>query len=119
MPKKSLILRFPTSYQVPCKWLKDFIRGYFDGDGSLWKSGRYIEVSILSSYYFLEGVKENVKEFALAKIIPIHKELPFGGQRITVGGKKGIEFLDWIYKDATIYLDRKYNKYLTLCHPYQ
>lgn len=31
---KSLILSFPT--WIPDPFMKDFIRGYFDGDGSLW-----------------------------------------------------------------------------------
>lgn len=32
---KSLILTFPTEEQVPKKYLHHFIRGYFDGDGSI------------------------------------------------------------------------------------
>ena len=32
---KSLILTFPSEDQVPVKYLSHFIRGYFDGDGSL------------------------------------------------------------------------------------
>ncbi|MGB2696251.1 MAG: LAGLIDADG family homing endonuclease [Candidatus Zixiibacteriota bacterium] len=36
-PKKSLTLRFPD---VPNKYLNDFIRGYFDGDGSIYMESR-------------------------------------------------------------------------------
>lgn len=32
-PKKSLIIKFPTSDQVPNYLVRHFIRGYFDGDG--------------------------------------------------------------------------------------
>ena len=32
---KSLILTFPTEQQVPKEFVYDFIRGYFDGDGSI------------------------------------------------------------------------------------
>lgn len=35
IPKKSLILKYPTYEQVPKKFSKDFIRGYFDGDVGL------------------------------------------------------------------------------------
>lgn len=119
VPNKSLILKFPSEDQVPHEWLSSFMRGYFDGDGSLWESNNRLGVSILSSYDFLNQMREHVKEFANMKIGPIHKELPNGGQRIGISGKKAMSFLDWIYKDAAIYLDRKYFKYLNLCHPYQ
>ena len=33
MPNKSLILKFP---EVPRKFLRDFVRGYFDGDGCVY-----------------------------------------------------------------------------------
>lgn len=33
--RKSLILKFPTEEQVPFDLLHHFIRGYFDGDGSI------------------------------------------------------------------------------------
>lgn len=35
VPRKSVILEFPNQEQVPDKFLLPFIRGYFDGDGSL------------------------------------------------------------------------------------
>ena len=30
------------------------------------------------------------------------------------GNRRVLKLMDWIYKDATIYLDRKYQKYLNL-----
>ena len=35
--RKSLILTFPTEQQVPKHLMPHFIRGYFDGDGSVYK----------------------------------------------------------------------------------
>ena len=35
IPNKSLILTFPNKYQVPENLINHFIRGYFDGDGSI------------------------------------------------------------------------------------
>lgn len=119
IPNKSLRLLFPSKDIIEDKYLKDFLRGYFDGDGSLWKLNHSIGVSILSSYDFLLGLKDRISLFSNCKIMPIHKESPNGGQRITTSGKKAISFLDWIYSNPSIYLYRKYKKYFTLCHPHQ
>ena len=35
VPRKSLILTFPNTNQVPENLINHFIRGYFDGDGSI------------------------------------------------------------------------------------
>ena len=35
VPNKSLILTFPNKHQVPENLINHFIRGYFDGDGSI------------------------------------------------------------------------------------
>ena len=35
IPNKSLVLTFPNKYQVPENLINHFIRGYFDGDGSI------------------------------------------------------------------------------------
>ena len=37
VPNKSLILTFPNKYQVPKNLINHFIRGYFDGDGSIYE----------------------------------------------------------------------------------
>ena len=41
LQKKSKILVFPTESQVPKNLIHHFIRGYFDGDGSVWEGKRY------------------------------------------------------------------------------
>ena len=35
IPNKSLVLTFPNKHQVPENLINHFIRGYFDGDGSI------------------------------------------------------------------------------------
>ena len=34
---------------------------------------------------------------------------------MSLSSQKAIDFINYIYKDATIYLDRKYNKYIEMC----
>lgn len=109
---KSLILTFPTEVQVPKELQSDFIRGYFDGDGSLWFS-KDINCSILGTKDFLKGLQNCYADIQFNSIVPIHYDRPDKGQRIMIcGNKKSMKFLDYIYQNATVYLDRKYHKYL-------
>ena len=45
-PNKHATIKFP---EVPKEFLFDFIRGFFDGDGSVWKKfGKRLRMSISS-----------------------------------------------------------------------
>ena len=111
-PTKSLTLQFPTKEQVPDDFLVPFLRGYFDGDGSFWFEGKQFGLNILSSYSFLEGLKNRCPLFKDISIIPVHYERPNAGQRIQTGNHQIVNtFLSLIYDNANVYLDRKYQKY--------
>lgn len=69
-PNKSLTVRFP---EIPKKYLKDFVRGYFDGDGCvfLWRTKGKNSLLILrklsviftsGSKIFLEGLSKKLKK---------------------------------------------------------
>lgn len=34
---------------------------------------------------------------------------------MSMASQNAIDFINYIYKDSTIYLDRKYNKYIEMC----
>ncbi len=111
-PQKSLTLLFPTKNQVSDDFLLPFLRGYFDGDGSFWYENKF-GLNILSSKFFLEGLKQRYPLFSDLNIYPVHYDRPDKGQRIQTGNKKIVnQFLYDIYSKANIYLDRKYQKYL-------
>lgn len=115
--KKSLTIKFPNDEQVPEEFLNHFIRGIFDGDGSVFKYERlingkkYIEsgVSIISSNNFIKGLSNT---------------LNFGNTYITNNGKNSylsfkkkidlIKIFNYLYKDSTIHLTRKYSKFLEI-----
>jgi intein-encoded DNA endonuclease-like protein len=111
--RKSLILQFPN--HLDKKLHRHFIRGYFDGDGSISRSGK-------SNYYFaLEGnydfliVVQDilVNELSLnkTKFYQKHKERASSTSMRYCGRLQTKKILDWLYKDSTIYLNRKHNKY--------
>lgn len=55
--RKSLILKFPE--WIPEKYLNHFIRGYFDGDGSVAQYG--YSVHIIGTIEFLKTLKRNLE----------------------------------------------------------
>lgn len=118
VPAKSLILQFPKNGQVPKELMRHFIRGYFDGDGSFCvyqnkktKAVRY-EVVIVSTIMFLEKMIQECNHLDINW--EFKSRIPGKSTRHlrNRGYNKVYRFLDWIYKDATVFLKRKYDKYI-------
>lgn len=113
LPRKSLILSFPkldifTDYN----FVYDFIRGYVDGDGCLYftPTGK-LNLEIIGTPEFLTGIKQIFPD----KFSDLLKDKRWTDRtkRIVSCGKNSQLVLDMLYKDSTIYLDRKYKKYIT------
>jgi len=111
-PKKSLILEFPTKEQVPENFIHHFIRGYFDGDGSVWKGKLSIGLTITSTKNFNERVLEVLKCLKI-RIPPIYILKNKKTSNICWGSKKDIKIIyEWLYKDCEdLYLKRKKEKF--------
>lgn len=105
-PAKSLILDFPTT--IPPHLLQHFVRGYFDGDGSFNKKGTY--ASVTSNDLF------NNKLRALLETLGIETKLYYRNVgkptcSLFVLKKKPLKiFVNWMYRNATVYMDRKRDK---------
>ena len=54
VPKKSLILNFPTENQVPKNLIRHFIRGYFDGDGWFTNTDSCFQIGIIGTEDFIK-----------------------------------------------------------------
>lgn len=117
VPAKSKILTFPTLKQVPSYLLRHFIRGYFDGDGCISEyktiTSYRVFFSISSTLMFCEGLGNVIDQnFGFGYKIKSDKRCHDLFRQFFIIKKYEIKsFLDWIYKDSTVYLDRKYNKY--------
>ena len=117
VPNKSLILEFPT--KVPINLIHHFLRGYSDGDGSIYKNKLKNCINtiwkITSTKNFCLKVTQILKNKlnintsqSLAK--PKTNEVT---TNLTVGGNRQTKILlDWLYQDANIHLTRKYNRYV-------
>jgi hypothetical protein len=123
VPAKSLILKFPKEH-LSDDLVKHFIRGYFDGDGSVYtfknkdpkrKIGYAIRfaASFSCNIYFAEElVKYIQKELDITFTSYQNKNEHPDSVKISIFSHKTVvRFLDWLYQDATVYLNRKFNKY--------
>lgn len=111
VPQKSLILQFPSFEQVPKHLIRHFMRGYFDGDGWFSNTFKAFEVGILGTQDFVENY---INLLGLNKINKIHntKTNTITKKYVSSAVEDVTIWLDFIYKDAKVYLNRKYEKYL-------
>ena len=120
MGDKSFKITFPKF--LDNSLMRHFIRGYFDGDGCIglskrgWKS---TSVSIVGNEEFLNGMKSIIQK-ELNINMNLYKEK---NRRIHSLQKSGIfnvyAILNYLYKDATIYLQRKYDRYIDFITQYE
>lgn len=109
---KSLILKFPTEEQVPKKYIYDFLRGYFDGDGTISIDNRFsspqIRVGFCGTLEFLEGLKRVLEINNSLTKISTENSYSF----VVSGNKKGKAILSKLYQNnPSICLKRKYDIY--------
>lgn len=107
---KSLILDYPKREQVPKELIHHFLRGYIDGDGCYSTSN----IKILGTYEFLQGINNELGYyFSVSEHSPDRCKNKNSGY-LSIGKGKAKEMIPWLYKDALIYMDRKYEKAMQL-----
>jgi hypothetical protein len=103
-PNKSNTVEFPN---VPDEYMSHFIRGYFDGDGHIYRSKYYVcfvGVSKLFMYKLTSILIERAIDSRMVKIDSHY--------RVYLTGKDSVRrFGKWIYLNKEIYLRRKYLKF--------
>ena len=121
IPNKSLVLKWPDF--VPDEYLKDFIRGYFDGDGCIFLERnenkiKKAAVTICSTYDFVQGLREILlKKLNISSSISKFSDNSFGC--VLCGFNNILKFSNWIYEDeSSIKLERKYNNFMELKNYY-
>ena len=123
VPCKSLILEFPKKeiFKNNKMFILHFIRGYVDGDGCLsyyWNKQHTsinTQVSIVSTESFLNSIKKlfgNKHGYIHNKS---SKDWENKAYQLTFNGVIARKFARYLYEKATIYMQRKYEKYLYFC----
>lgn len=107
---KSLKIRLP---KLTNEMQKHFIRGYFDGDGCICINNNSPGITILSNKLFLIDIQNIInKELKITSYISRKKDEIYC---LGIYGRlQIIKFMEWLYNDATLYLERKYSKFLEL-----
>jgi hypothetical protein len=114
VPNKSLVLNFPDIRE---DLLPFFILGVFDGDGSV-SQCKTKETNFTLTITSTESFCEKLKEIVEAKLgIRCHIYDAQNHNGITkvfnISGRLQVkQFLDWLYKDADMFLERKHDRYI-------
>jgi hypothetical protein len=113
VPNKSLVLQWPT-------FLRDdlyshFLRGYIDGDGYIQPHKWEHCVDFISTYDFCKNAQDYIENKLNIKCrlddAPCHNGIT---TYLYIRYKEQVKrFLDYIYQDAELYLDRKYQTYIS------
>lgn len=118
-PRKSLTIGFPTVGQVPDALMGAFIRGVFEGDGSIYIHGGRggptlrAAVSIAGSLPFNTGLKNFLKTKGIESTIqirPTKQELPITVLVINLVPSV-LKFRDLIYSDGGYRMERKHERF--------
>lgn len=119
---KSASLRLPTKDQVPSRLMSHFLRGYFDGDGSI-SYGNYepgkrrpiAQIGFSTSKTFcedLQGWLRDTLDIGSCFYTKKGNRTNAGFSLKICGNKQVTTFMDYIYRDSpSIWLKRKREKY--------
>ncbi len=115
-PKKSLSLQFPDESIFKSKDLiRHFIRGYWDGDGCISYSNKEhtkICINVLGTEQFLVKLINYLpydKSYVLQCKNPESNAIT---KSFTNSGLSVYNIIKYLYDDCTIYLDRKYERFI-------
>lgn len=115
IPNKSKLLEFPKGLDK--KYYSSFILGYMDGDGNISKNPKDMRCNFVSTEKFCLSVADILKEELgiNCSIMLCHRNSKVATRVLQIAGKNQVsKFLNWIYSDCDIYLERKYKIYQQL-----
>lgn len=108
--QKSLTLQPPKS--IPEDLIIHFIRGFFDGDGSIIKyektdKNTIFQINITSTYEIVRWIQDY---FGMGQIFP-EKRREKTWYYSLGGNRQLLIFYNQLYNNATVWMDRKYNRF--------
>ena len=112
--RKTFTVKPPLN--IPLEYIKDYIRGYLDGDGCVCISKNRLRVDFRCNEYIGIFLKENINKLVNSKTNLVKTETKNGTiYSLQYWDNKAITLLDWIYSNENnknlMYLGRKFDKY--------
>jgi len=121
MQAKTFKLVFPN--YLNNEMIRHFIRGYFDGDGcisytfakrnNIFGNSFLSVATITSTEEFCLYIKKYIKDNLIinSTMLCRHPENNNNNRTLQISGNKQvIKFMEWLYNDSSLFLERKYNK---------
>ena len=119
-PRKSLTLKFPNITIFSNYWLiYSFIRGYFDGDGTISycnNTHNKMQIKALGTSEFLSEMQ---KQLPLEYDNILYQREGSKVYELSFNAKRGAYVSSILYNGAEIYLERKYLRYKEFCRLYK
>ena len=115
-------MKFPNTNIIPKQLIRHFIRGYFDGDGSI-SCNQYYNKTQDNYYYVSEfnilgtiSFVESLSEFLPSSKYKIkHETRQTNVYKYRVYNRVDIiKIFHYLYDDSNIYLERKYDKFIDI-----
>ena len=93
---------------IPTKFLKDFLRGLIDGDGSIYFSVNAWHVNLCSHHASIIDDFQTLCRNAIGKKDPLAIQCSDGVYRVTFNGKWAKRLISFCYRDSKIGIARKH-----------
>ncbi|MGL6108127.1 LAGLIDADG family homing endonuclease [Romboutsia sp.] len=124
-PRKSLDITYP---KIDKKFDSDFIRGYFDGDGSVYESRTYTYYKGIKKEYkykyfkittgskeFAYQLSQKLLEYNICSNITQDSRSSNSSYYVSIYKKDSvINFFNLIYDEAELFMSRKYDKFINM-----
>jgi DNA-binding transcriptional regulator WhiA len=116
--RKSLTFNPPL---IPRRLIRHFIRGYFDGDGSVsFRNSKYPSRLVVDFYtaskkmadFLYQKIKFILSDVYEGKIYIRNTNQKTKYYAIRVGHNASVKIFNYMYKNANLYLERKYKKFI-------
>lgn len=114
-PRKSLVVKPPI---IPKEYVWHYIRGFFDGDGCVYKDNtpyNYLHLFFYTgSFSMAQFLLKTIKSYIINYKGKIRKITGKHAYRIHFGNKHSKIISQYLYQNATLFMQRKY-QLLNLC----
>ena len=111
VPQKDFKTRFPI--EVPYYLYRHVIRGLLDGDGNICSTEKRCQIT--GNKYLIDFLVVYIESLLGIHCSNVFEHRSDKTKTMRISGRRQVKkFLDYIYEDANLYIDRKYNLYKSL-----